>query len=164
MRTCFTILLALLSLPVFAQTEQSPEVEAWIAKTLGGHIRKDFIGTEVTSGRPCALAITDKLYGHFFVTVGYYYTPEETERLKKNFYNLYLEDFVGISTHETFGRMIPDGVEWISSTSWGNRSTRNTVSVRLDKTGAPLEAKGVSDLQELLCRFPSTDNGDFIGF
>ncbi|MGZ3722768.1 MAG: hypothetical protein ACXVA9_07560 [Bdellovibrionales bacterium] len=111
-------------------------------RNLGGYSAQKYFG-HTPEGKRCALQLTDKYGGIFYVTVGYNRSED-------------LEDYVGVTINQSKIQIGANALAFSADQSWGNSSQRNNVTIDVDKNRTPIHAKGVSDLQSIDCELDAT--------
>lgn len=123
-------------------TAVDPKVQsnAWLAKVIGENRTTEHKG-KTFFGKACSLYLT-KLPGDkptFYIVVGY-----------QNAANL--NDYIGTVSTQSISTVNSPVIGFESAESWGNGSTRNRVTIYMDKNGTPVRAKGESDLKTISCK------------
>lgn len=105
-------------------------------------LARDFDGEDVQAGKKCGLFLSDKSSADFedyFVVVGYRDTGDS-------------DDYIGMGTSETMGSMTNSELRLHSENSWGNSSTFNSLTIKINMFGKPLSVFGKSDKRTINCK------------
>jgi hypothetical protein len=114
-----------------------------IQNLLDGQLKRQFTG-KTPMGEACALYLSDKGEGVYFIVVGLRHENDLE----------HLDDYIGVVNKTSRAELCSAFMSFKSNESWGNESSRNAVDVQL-QNGLPVQATGVSDLKSLICSLGS---------
>jgi hypothetical protein len=142
MKQALILITVFASLSCFAGSNDGTVAAEWLKKTLEGRSEVAIPGRTKEDGSECALFISDKDLGLYFVVVG---------PVKKSHQNEYVGLGVGAANYPIDVEADASRFIFRSEHSWGNGSVRNTVTVEFNSDGSAKSATGVSDLKTTTC-------------
>lgn len=131
--------LGLMSSPLFAEMN----VIQWMDKKLDGKMGATIPGSTLEDKQPCGLHLSRQIDKVHYLVV----SPTNEPRTN--------EDYVGVIVEEA--RVRSTGRLHILETTeaWGNKSSRNRITLEFNSSGDPDRVTGESDLKKLTCVFNS---------